>query len=182
MRFAVFPYRVSNQIVSRASYFTSNQRGSLMKKKSVSRRSFIKKSTMGIVASTLLPSVLSSNKALAATNSNAKKMFCYQCEQTMGGKGCTRIGICGKTPEVSALQDFLIHTLKGLSIAATAGRRVNISDPETNRFTCMALFSTLTNVEFDPYRFEDLLQESVALRDQMIQRVKTAGGFDHLRQ
>jgi hydroxylamine reductase len=145
-----------------------------MKKKSVSRRSFIKKSTMGIAASALLPSMFSGNNAFAATREN--KMFCYQCEQTMGGKGCTRIGVCGKTPEVAALQDFLIHTLKGISIAAAAGRKVNISDPETNHFTCMAMFSTLTNVEFDPYRFEDLLQESVSLRDKMIKRVKAAGG------
>lgn len=145
-----------------------------MKKKSVSRRNFIKKSTMGLAASALLPSILSSNKAFGA--SKKKAMFCYQCEQTMGGKGCTRIGVCGKTPEVAALQDFLIHTLKGISIAAAAGRKVNISDSETNQFTCMAMFSTLTNVEFDPYRFEDLLQESVALRDKMINRVKTAGG------
>jgi len=94
----------------------------------------------------------------------------------MKGKGCTRVGVCGKTPEVAALQDLLIHTLKGLSIASVAGRKVNISDKETNRFTCMAMFSTLTNVEFDPYRFEDLLFKSVSLRDKMIQRVTAAGG------
>lgn len=146
-----------------------------MKKKSVSRRNFIKKSTMGLAASALLPSILSANNAFAAKDKK-NRMFCYQCEQTMGGKGCTRIGVCGKTPDIAALQDFLIHTLKGLSIAAVAGRKVNISDPASNHFTCMAMFSTLTNVEFDPYRFEDLLQESVALRDKMIKRVKAAGG------
>jgi hydroxylamine reductase len=145
-----------------------------MKKKSVSRRDFMKKGTIGIAASAFLPSILSSNNAFSATKERA--MFCYQCEQTMGGKGCTRVGVCGKTSDVAALQDFLIHTLKGISIAAVAGRKVNINDSETNRFTCMALFSTLTNVEFDPYRFEDLLQESVSLRDKMIKRVKTAGG------
>ena len=147
-----------------------------MKKKSVSRRNFIKKSTVGIAASAFLPSFLSSSRLFAATDTNQNEMFCYQCEQTMGGKGCTQTGVCGKTPDVAALQDLLIHTLKGLSIAAAAGRKVNISDAETNRFTCMAMFSTLTNVEFDPYRFEDLLQESVTLRDKMIKRVKDAGG------
>jgi len=145
-----------------------------MKKKIVSRRTFIKNSTMGLAASTLLPSVLSSNKAFAATDDKA--MFCYQCEQTLGGKGCTTIGVCGKTSDVAALQDLLIHTLKGISIAADAGRKVGISDAETNQFTCMAMFSTLTNVEFDPFRFEDLLQDAVALRDKMIKRVKEAGG------
>ena len=147
-----------------------------MRKKTVSRRNFIKKSTMGIAASTLLPSIFSNHNVFAATDKKEKAMFCYQCEQTMGGKGCTRMGVCGKTAEVAALQDFLVHTLKGISIAAVAARKVGISDPETNHFTCMAMFSTLTNVEFDPYRFEDLLHDSVAIRDKMIQRVKAAGG------
>lgn len=145
-----------------------------MKKKKVSRRDFIKKGSMGIAASAFLPSILAANKAYGTTEE--KTMFCYQCEQTMGGKGCTKIGICGKTSEVAALQDLLVYTLKGLSIAAVAGRKVNISDLETNHFTCMAMFSTLTNVEFDPYRLEDHLQECVVLRDKMIKRVKDAGG------
>ena len=147
-----------------------------MKEKSVSRRNFIKTSAMGVAASTLIPSMLSAKNAFASTKKRKPAMFCYQCEQTFKGKGCTKLGVCGKTPQVAALQDLLIYTLKGLSIAAVAGRKVNISDPETNQFTCMAMFSTLTNVEFDPYRFEDLLQESVSLRDKMIKRVKAAGG------
>jgi len=146
-----------------------------MKKKDISRRNFLKNSTLAVTGGALLPSIFASKNAFAKT-AKKNKMFCYQCEQTMGGKGCTRIGVCGKTPEVAALQDFLIHTLKGISIAATAGRKVNISDPATNQFTCMAMFSTLTNVEFDPYRFEDLLIESISLRDKMIKRVKAAGG------
>ena len=146
-----------------------------MEKKRLSRRSFIKKSTVAITGTALLPSILNADNAQAAT-ATKRKMFCYQCEQTKGGKGCTKVGMCGKTADVAALQDLLIHTLKGLSIACVAGRNVNISDKETNRFTCMALFSTLTNVEFDPYRFEDLINDSVALRNKMIQRVTAAGG------
>lgn len=146
-----------------------------MKKQKLSRRNFIKKSTIAVSGAALLPSVLTANRGYAK-QSTTQKMFCYQCEQTMGGKGCTRVGVCGKTADVAALQDLLIHTLKGVSIAAVAGRQVNISDPETNRFTCMALFSTLTNVEFDPYRFEDLLADSIEHRDKMILRVKAAGG------
>jgi hydroxylamine reductase len=69
-----------------------------MKKKSVSRRSFIKKSTVGIAASAFLPSFLSSSRLFAATETNQNEMFCYQCEQTMGGKGCTQTGVCGKNP------------------------------------------------------------------------------------
>jgi hydroxylamine reductase len=146
-----------------------------MKKQKLSRRNFIKKSTYAVTGTALLPAILKMNTADAAPTKE-QKMFCYQCEQTMGGKGCTKVGMCGKTSDVAALQDLMIHTLKGLSIAAVAGRKVGISDSDTNRFTCMALFSTLTNVEFDPYRFEDLLSESVELRNKMIQRVKAAGG------
>jgi len=144
-----------------------------MKDQNLSRRNFIKKSTIAVTGAAMLPSILKTNQAEAKSKSK-QKMFCYQCEQTMGGKGCTKIGVCGKTPEVAALQDLLIHTLKGVSLAAEAGRKVNINDQKTNRFTCMALFSTLTNVEFDPYRFEDLLSESIELRDKMIQKVKAA--------
>ncbi len=147
-----------------------------MSDKKVSRRNFIKKSTMGVAASTLLPTILKSSDVLAANKGKKNKMFCYQCEQTYKGRGCTNIGICGKTPDVAALQDLLVHALKGLSLAADAGRKVGVKDVHVDRFTCMALFSTLTNVEFDPNRIEDLIVETVELRDTMIKKVKAAGG------
>ena len=77
---------------------------------------------------------------------------------------------------VAALQDLLIHTLKGLSVAADAGRKVGVLDADVDRFVCMALFSTLTNVDFDPDRFEDLIVASVGFRDTMIKHVTKAGG------
>ncbi len=156
-------------------YLKVKPKGAGVDKKKVSRRSFIKRSTVAITGTALLPSILNIKNVQAATNPK-QKMFCYQCEQTMGGKGCTKVGMCGKTADVAALQDLLIYSLEGIALACVAGRKVNISDQETNRFTCMALFSTLTNVEFDPYRFENLLNDSVELRDKMIQRVKGAGG------
>jgi hydroxylamine reductase len=146
-----------------------------MQRKKLSRRNFIKNSTVAITGTALLPSILKTRNVHAATTEK-DKMFCYQCEQTLGGKGCTKVGVCGKTADVATLQDLMIHMLKGISIAAVAGRKVGISDKETNRFTCMALFSTLTNVEFDPYRFEDLLSDAAGYRDKMIQRVNAAGG------
>ena len=79
-------------------------------------------------------------------------MFCYQCEQTAGGKGCTKIGVCGKQPDVAALQDLLVYALKGLSQVALEGRKVGINDASINAFVCKALFSTLTNVNFDAAR------------------------------
>ena len=103
-------------------------------------------------------------------------MFCYQCEQTAKGEGCTKIGVCGKTPEVAALQDLLIHAVQGLSLVAVAGRKVGINDNDVNRFTCEAIFSTLTNVDFDPDRFVRLVNECVNLRDALKQKVIAAGG------
>lgn len=103
-------------------------------------------------------------------------MFCYQCEQTSKGQGCEKIGVCGKTPEVAALQDLLVYALKGLSLAAVEGRKKGINDEAVNRFTVQALFSTLTNVDFDPQRFESLIQQCVELRDELSRKVKASGG------
>ncbi|MFH7327100.1 hydroxylamine reductase [Desulfurivibrio sp. C05AmB] len=103
-------------------------------------------------------------------------MFCYQCEQTAKGKACTVLGVCGKKPEVAALQDLLIHALQGLSLVAVEGRKVNVVDEEVNIFTCEAVFSTLTNVDFDPERFAAMIRRTVALRDDLAKRVRAAGG------
>jgi hydroxylamine reductase len=103
-------------------------------------------------------------------------MFCYQCEQTAKGVACTVQGVCGKNPEVAALQDLLIYALQGLSQAAVAGRQVGINNREINVFTVKAAFSTLTNVDFDPQRFVKLIQEGVKWRDFLKEGVKAAGG------
>ena len=100
-------------------------------------------------------------------------MFCYQCEQTAQGSGCTKMGVCGKNPEVAALQDLLVYALKGLSIVAVEGRKRGIYDREIDRFVCEAAFSTLTNVNFDPERFVPLLQKAVAYRDRLNKLVKS---------
>jgi hydroxylamine reductase len=93
------------------------------------------------------------------------EMFCYQCEQTAKGKGCTIQGVCGKPSEVAALQDLLTYTLIGLSQVAHAARAKGVSDPVVNRFTAEAAFSTLTNVNFDPDRFLPLIKKAVGLRE-----------------
>jgi len=103
-------------------------------------------------------------------------MFCYQCEQTAKGTGCTVLGVCGKQPEVAALQDLLLYTLMGLSQVAVAGRKVGVSDPDVNVFTVKAAFSTLTNVDFDPDRFLVLITEAAGKRDRLKATVKAAGG------
>ena len=103
-------------------------------------------------------------------------MFCFQCEQTAKGEGCTKIGVCGKQPDVAALQDLLIYTVKGLAQVALAAKKAGISDPETNGYTNEAIFSTLTNVDFDPERFVTLIRKGVQLRDQLKAKVTAAGG------
>ena len=104
------------------------------------------------------------------------QMFCFQCEQTANEKGCTKIGVCGKSPEVATLQDLLIYTLKGLSQVAIEARKHEITDEEVNIFTCKALFSTLTNVNFDPNRFVTLIKKTVELRESLRKKLENAGG------
>lgn len=94
-------------------------------------------------------------------------MFCFQCEQTAKGEGCTKIGVCGKQPDTAFLQDLLIYTVKGLSQVAVAARKAGISDSEINKYTCEATFSTLTNVDFDADRFVTLIKQGVLYRDRL---------------
>jgi hydroxylamine reductase len=103
-------------------------------------------------------------------------MFCYQCEQTVKGESCKKIGVCGKQPDVAALQDLLIYALKGLALYAVEGQKVGVSDTAVDRFTCKAVFSTLTNVNFDADRFVDLINETVTVREQLKEKIQAAGG------
>ncbi len=103
-------------------------------------------------------------------------MFCFQCEQTAKGEGCTKIGVCGKQPDTAALQDLLIYALKGLALYAVEGQKVGVKDAAVDQFTCEAVFSTLTNVNFDSDRFVKLINETVALREQLKSKVAAAGG------
>ncbi|RPJ17555.1 MAG: hydroxylamine reductase [Desulfobacteraceae bacterium] len=102
-------------------------------------------------------------------------MFCYQCEQTSKGEGCSKIGVCGKSPEVAALQDLLVYAVRGLSLYALEGHKAGIIDKEVGKFTCEAVFSTLTNVDFDPARFQKLINQCVAYRDLLKNKLAKAG-------
>lgn len=103
-------------------------------------------------------------------------MFCNQCEQTAKGTGCTVMGVCGKNEAVAGLEDLLTHAVQGLCLIAAAGRKVGVVDRGVDRFTCEAIFSCLTNVDFDPSRFETLIRKTVALREGLKTKVKAAGG------
>ncbi len=102
-------------------------------------------------------------------------MFCYQCEQTAKGEGCNKSGVCGKDPEVAALQDVLVYALKGLSAVAVDARKAGIVDHAVDVFTVKALFSTLTNVDFDQARFVELIGQCTSLRDALKDKAQKAG-------
>ena len=99
------------------------------------------------------------------------KMFCYQCEQTVNGSGCCSMGVCGKTAEVSALQDLLIYALKGLSCAAIKAREKSISTESVDYFVLEGLFATVTNVDFDENAIAILIKKAIALREALFQQI-----------
>jgi hydroxylamine reductase len=103
-------------------------------------------------------------------------MFCNQCEQTAKGTGCEKIGVCGKNEDVAALQDLLTHATQGLAIVAVAARKLGIVDNAVDRFICEATFACLTNVDFDPARFDTWIRKTVQLRDALRVEVEAAGG------
>jgi len=84
-------------------------------------------------------------------------MFCYQCEQTAGGTGCTKIGVCGKNEDIQSLQDILVFGLKGIAAYAFHAKELGQTDEQVDAFMHEALFSTLTNVDFDLNRHLELV-------------------------
>ena len=102
------------------------------------------------------------------------EMFCFQCEETARGTGCTVRGVCGKTAEVAALQDLLIYTLKGISVWGQLAREVGVEDSETGDFVAQGLFTTITNVSFDPESLVELGQEALRRRDALRARFEAA--------
>ena len=92
-------------------------------------------------------------------------MFCYQCEQTSNSQACTRVGVCGKSPEVSLLQDLLLHELKGLGYLGHKLRELGHSDEKTDLFVYEALFTTVTNVDFDPQRLRSWIDQAYRTKE-----------------
>lgn len=103
-------------------------------------------------------------------------MMCYQCEQTAKGTGCTAYGVCGKSPEVAALQDLLIYAVKDIARYAHRARRAGAVDKEVNVFTAEALFSTLTNVNFDSERFAQYIKQAGKVKDKAAALYEKAAG------
>ena len=94
-------------------------------------------------------------------------MFCFQCQEASKGTGCEIKGVCGKTPEVSSLQDLLVYQLKGIAHYANALRTAGIEDAAADRFITEGLFMTITNANFDHERFVTYIREGFKLRSRL---------------
>lgn len=102
-------------------------------------------------------------------------MYCNQCEQTAKGIACTTAGVCGKNNEVASLQDLLLLVVSEMAEYAHQARQRDMINNEINRFTLDALFATLTNVNFDPACFQEYINKAVVLREQLKDRLTSAG-------
>lgn len=102
-------------------------------------------------------------------------MFCYQCQETALGKGCTVKGVCGKTADVAGLQDLLVYLLKGISKLTVSLRAKGVELPEVNKFIVDSLFMTITNANFDKERFAVKIREAYAVRDNAGQALEKLG-------
>ncbi len=103
-------------------------------------------------------------------------MFCYQCQETAGGKACTVRGVCGKTSDLANLQDLLMYVLKGVSVANVKARELGVNKAETDKFVFNGLFMTITNANWDKARFLNEVRAGLKLRDEIVAAVKAAGG------
>ncbi|HPE58665.1 MAG TPA: hydroxylamine reductase, partial [Bacteroidales bacterium] len=103
-------------------------------------------------------------------------MFCYQCQETAKGTGCTIKGVCGKTSDVANLQDLLMFVLKGISIYSTEARKLGYEDREINKFIFDGLFTTITNANFDRQVFVNRVRKGLELREKIKNKLLELGG------
>ncbi|WP_252229975.1 MULTISPECIES: hydroxylamine reductase [unclassified Clostridium] len=103
-------------------------------------------------------------------------MFCYQCQETAGCKGCTKVGVCGKDEHVAKAQDLLIYVTKGLAIVSNEGRKVGVIDSKVDKYITENLFTTITNANFDRDSILDRVRETLKLRKILKAKVIKAGG------
>jgi len=102
-------------------------------------------------------------------------MFCRQCEQTGGGKACTVAGVCGKDENTAILQDVILHLLKGIAVCVKKTEAVIADRKSLDRFVTEALFTTITNVNFDPAKLKDIALKAYSLREKLKSEIRFAG-------
>ncbi len=103
-------------------------------------------------------------------------MFCFQCQETAKGTGCTRRGVCGKEADLANIQDLLIYTCKGISVYSTRARQSGIENPQVNKFIIDSLFMTITNANFDKADFINKIREGLTLREEVKEQFLNTGG------
>lgn len=103
------------------------------------------------------------------------KMFCYQCQEASGGKGCTRVGVCGKTADLAALQDLMIYAVKGLAVLGHKADQIGYKKEGLDRFMIEGLFMTITNANFDKERFFEKIKDALILRDELKEELLEKG-------
>ena len=102
-----------------------------------------------------------------------QNMFCYQCQETAGCTGCTKMGVCGKTPHVAALQDLLVWVTKGLSAVTTQMRREDLNvTGEINQLITKNLFTTITNANFDPEMITSQIEKTLQIKKVLLLQLK----------
>ena len=105
-------------------------------------------------------------------------MFCYQCQETAGGTGCTKIGVCGKNPEVSGLLDLLVYVTKGLSCVTTKLREEGKDvSKDVNHLVTVNLFVTITNANFDNSAISQKISETLAVKEDLIAQLSDSSGL-----
>ena len=99
-------------------------------------------------------------------------MFCFQCQETAGCTGCTKFGVCGKSPDLARMQDLLIYVTKGLSEVTTRLRAEGQTiAPEVNNYVTINLFTTITNANFDDAIFYERVKETLRIKNELITKL-----------
>ena len=102
-----------------------------------------------------------------------EKMFCFQCQETARGVACTVSGVCGKKPDVAAMQDLLIYATKGLSAVTTQLRKEGKTvDKDVNHQVTVNLFTTITNASFDYDAIQKLIEKTLVIKENLIKEVR----------
>ena len=107
-----------------------------------------------------------------------KNMFCYQCQETAGNKGCTKGGVCGKSVDLANMQDLLVYVTKGLSDVTTRLRKEGKEiSKEVNHFITLNLFTTITNANFDDEIFYVRVKETIAKKNELMEQLSSNEGL-----
>ncbi|EJE7233360.1 hydroxylamine reductase [Clostridium sporogenes] len=103
-------------------------------------------------------------------------MFCYQCQEAAGGRGCTVKGVCGKTEDIAKTQDLIIYVVKGIAIYSSQAREIGLNTSESDKFIVESLFSTITNANFDGKALNARVQKGLKIRQDLKDAIIKAGG------